>query len=128
MKLNRNSLRKMILKEIRQLNEEAGGYDALSAEDKLYAQVGYIDQRIQSIKSVIRRSELQDKLLSDCQSIKAAVDAGKAAEWKPKGDPAKGSKGSAPVFASAVRGLQKKQSSEISDMVKRGKYMVDRTK
>jgi len=121
MKLNRSSLRRMILNEIRQLNEEASGYDALSAEDRLYAQVGYVDRAIQKVSDLRKRARFSDLFLSDCQSIKAAIDAGKAAEWEPNG---KGPKG---VFAGAVLGL-KKYPSYLPGMVKNGKYIIDRTK
>ena len=124
MKLNRSSLRRMILAELRQLNEAAGGYDTLSAEDKLYAQVGFIDRAIQK-QPLEKRASLADKFLSDCRSIKAAIDAGKAAEWQPGGTKKKGSK---PVFDGAVTQLQKKQTSEISGMVARGKTIIKGTR
>ena len=128
MRLNRNNLRRMILNEIRQLNEESGGYDALSAEDKLYAQVGFVDRAIDMYESeegkhqkILDQAKFRNLFYDDCKGIKAAIENGKPESWQ------SARKGGRRLFNGAVEKLQK-DPSDVPGMLKRGKYIIDRTR
>jgi len=115
MNLNRSAIRQMILNEIRILSESEGGYDDLSAEDKLYAQVGHVDQLIQAVTDLKKRADYASLFLSDCQEIEAAIDGGKS--WVPS------RKGAKNAFDRAIESL-KKNTASVDDMLRRGKEVM----